>query len=201
MDAAKKKRKAQINKSVAFEAQSDFNYGARARLNRLEFVLRFYSLLGIMIAVFSAGYLLLTLLPYNLSETQKTAVVLVGVGLALAAMSRALIVWRKERDQRDLERLKEQDRIVGFLDAWTKFETAGKDALSRRREKFERHSVRSVISRLRAENKIDDVDMKMLESALEARNLIVHGGRQLPTSFLKETTDVLLSIIKKVIIH
>lgn len=165
------------------------------RRRKMELVLRMYSLLGVLMAILSAGYFVQTLLPFTLSEQQKTALLIIGVGLVLATMSRALLVFYREREA---ERMAERERLLTLLDAWSSFETVSKRVLDQQGEKFDQHSVRSIISKLQSDGKINDADVRIIEEALGARNAIVHGQRSLSPSFTKRVTDVLLSIVQKI---
>lgn len=170
----------------------------RAKASLIERTLRIYSLLGTLVAIFSGVYLVLTLIPIALTQEQKFAAALVALGLGLAVMSRTLIAIHKVREAEALERESQSEGMFDFLDTWKEFEQISKDTLRQKGERFEPHSVRSVIVRLYEEGKIDDADIKAIDEALEARNAIVHGGRHPPPSFLKAITNTLVQVIRKI---
>ena len=74
-----------------------------------------------------------------------------------------------------------------------------KEILKRQDVDVNRHSLRSIISRLYEEDKIDQADVQTLDDALQIRNAIVHGGRPTSSVVAKKITDTLADIINKII--
>lgn len=179
-----------------------YNFIRRRRMRRrLDLMLRAYSLMGLLMAILAIGYFLLTLLHFELTVNQEMALMFAGVGIALALMSRTLVILRTEREWEEVERMNEYESVGSFLDTWTRFERISKDVLSKEGEGFNRHSMRSVLSRLYEEGKLDKSDLVTLEEALQARNSIVHGERPLSTKILENAADSLVEIIKKIAVH
>ncbi|HZE72962.1 MAG TPA: hypothetical protein VE135_25910 [Pyrinomonadaceae bacterium] len=176
-----------------------FNVLSRRRRlrRRLDLLLRMYSLMGLLIAILAAGYFLLTLLPYKLSERQQMALIAGGIGIALAVMSRILVIYRTEQESEEIELLKENESLSSFLDTWAKFERTSKETLSKQ-EDFNIHSLRSVISRLYEEGKISKEDVIALDEAVQIRNSIVHGGKTVPPHATEKVIGLLVDIIKKI---
>lgn len=166
---------------------------------KFDLILRAYSTLGLLIAIFAGAYFLLTLLPYDLDREQQLALMISGVGIALALLSRTMIVLRREREEEEISRLKEYEKVAAFLDTWSQFERVSKEALSKDNEVFSKHSLRSVITRLYEEDKINKADVLALEEALQTRNLIVHGERPWSSELTGKVTDVLVEIIRKIV--
>ena len=183
--------------SNQYENISGFNRYRNSR-KKIDLILRIYSLMGLLIAVLAGGYFVLTLLPFKLSNNQQIALMFIGVGIALAFMSRTLIILRKERDISETERLKEYQTISEFLGTWSQFEIASKEALRQHDKDVNIHSLRAVISKLHEEEKIDNADVQALDEALHTRNEIVHGNRPLSSIVARQVTDTLLEIIKKI---
>ena len=165
---------------------------------RLDLLLRAYSVMGLLIAILAGGYFLLTLLPFELTINQLMALLFAGVGIALAFMSRTLMIFRKERESEELDRLNEYESLSLFLDTWARFERTSKEVLEKEGEEYNKHSLRAVISRLYEEGKIDKGDVIALEEALQTRNAVVHGERPLSTKVAEKITDSLVDIIKKI---
>ena len=160
--------------------------------------LRVYSLFGLIIAIFAGGYFLFTLLPFALSMNQQMSLMIAGVGIALAIMSRALMMFRKESELQKVELIRQYESVASFLDTWTRFEQATKEALAGENEEYSPHSLRSVISQLHEKGKLDASDVVALEEALQARNSIVHGDQPPSVSFAEKITDSLTQIIRKI---
>jgi hypothetical protein len=170
----------------------------RRKLRKIISILRAYSFMGILIALLGVGYFVSTLLPGELSTQQKMSLVVVGTGIVLAIMSRAAIILWKEREEEKRESFKEYERMSDFLNTWARFEMESKKALKNEGEDLNRHSLRSIISRLHEEGKIDKTDVMALEDVLQARNSFVHGGRPLSATYAEKITDILIEIIKKI---
>ena len=173
---------------------------SRRMRQKIDLLLRIYSLMGFLIAILAGGYFVLTLLPFKLTDKQVFLLMVTGVGIVLAFMSRTLIIFRRERESVDFERLKDFESFSSFLNAWTRFERISKEVLEKEGDDFNRHSLRSVISRLYEDGKIDRGDVMTLEEALQARNSIVHGERPISTKIMEKITDSLVDIIKKITI-
>jgi hypothetical protein len=172
----------------------------RSARRKLDLLLRAYSLVGALTAILAGGYFLVTLLPYTLSAHQRNALLVVGIGITLAFMSRTLMILRKERDFEELVRMKEYESLASFLDAWARFERISKEVLAERGEDFNRLSLRSVISRLHEEGKINNADVLALEEALQTRNAIVHGERNFSSKLTEQITNSLIEIVKKIVL-
>ena len=171
---------------------------ARRRVqHKLEFMLRAYSLMGLLMAILAGGYVIVTLLPIQFTTDQIAALMTTGVGIALGLMSWMLLILRKARESVGLEEISEYETVTSFLDTWARFEQISKESISFEDEEFNLHSLRSVISRLYEEDKLDKRDLIALEEALQARNSIVHKGGPFPTRYAETLTDSLVEIIKK----
>lgn len=170
----------------------------RMRQRKLDFFLRTYSLVGFLIAILAGGYFLFSILPFEFSMGQQMSLMIAGVGLFLALMSRTLIILRKEREREEIEMIREYERVASFLDTWARFERVGKDVISEEADDFNKHSLRSVISRLHEDGKIDKTDLLTLEEALQTRNSIVHSEKPFSTKEVEGITVSIAEIIKKI---
>ena len=174
----------------------DLNRRRRSR-RRVDFLLRAYSWMGVSLAIVAAGYFLLTLLSFELSMEQQLALMVAGVGVLLSLMSRILVALRKERDT-EFDYAEERDRSSFFLKVWAEFERVGKKVLAQKEEELNVHSVRSVISRLYDEGRIDDEDVRVLERGLRTRNAIVHGGSKESIRVNERVTESVVEVMRKV---
>ena len=195
-----------MERDIYNEAFYELNKQRRMRRRKFDLLLRTYSLGGFSIAILAGGYFLFSILPFEFSMRQQMSLIIAGVGLFLAFMSRTLIILRKERETEEIERIREEEierireyeSIASFLDTWARFERVSKDALSKEADDFNRHSLRSVISRLHEDGKLDETDILALEEALQTRNSIVHGERPFSTKISEKITESLVEIIKKI---
>ncbi len=169
----------------------------RRSRRRFDLILRIYSWFGLLLSSVAGGYFLLTLLPIDLSEEQLWALMTAGVGVLLALMSRIVVTFYREREVEHLARLTEYEKLNEFLAAWSKFERVSREVLAEQGDDRAIHSLRSVISFLYHNGKIDGEDVLVLEEGLKARNSIVHGGRLMPTRSTDRLTTSLDEVIRK----
>ena len=172
--------------------------GRQRSRRRVDFLLRAYSWMGLMLAVVGGGYFLFTLLSFDLSAQQRFALILAGAGALVALMSRLFIAFYKERDAEELDRTEEYERLDSFLSAWQQFERVSKEILEKEGRRLNMHSLRVVISYLHDEGKIDEEDVLVLEEGLKTRNLIVHGERRVPRRMTERVTESLVEVIQKI---
>ena len=173
--------------------------GVRQRSRRrFDLLLRTYSWFGLLLAIVAGGYFFLTLLPFDLSVLQQSALIMAGVGALLSLLSRTLVTFYKEREAESLERTQEHERLVDFLAVWAEFERVSKKVLSEEGGDLNLHSFRSVISCLYSEGKIDTKDAMILEKGLRMRNSIVHGERSTSTRVTARLTTSLVEVIRKI---
>jgi hypothetical protein len=165
---------------------------------RVASLLKVYTYLGSAIALLGAGYFGLTLVPNQLTPKQTEALNFSVSGFALAVISQVAIAIFKERRKAESLRYKEYAGLGDFLEAWSRFELISKHKMINDNESFDRHSLRSVISKLRRDYKINDSDVKALESALQARNAIVHAGQRLTLDRAESLTKSVREITDKV---
>ncbi len=71
----------------------------------VETILKLYSLMGLLIAIFGIAYFVLTTLDIELNKTQQIALTISGIGIALSVTSLALLVMRRNRVGEDVKKL------------------------------------------------------------------------------------------------
>lgn len=174
--------------------------GRQRSRRRLDLLLKAYSWLGFFLAIVASGYFLLTLLPFDLSMQQRLALMVAGVGALLSLMSRVLVSLFQIRDAEEIELAQEYERLNDFLAAWARFERASRDTLAGQGHDRNTHSLRTLISFIFKEGKIDREDVAVLEECLIARNSILHGKRPMSLSFTERLTASLVKVTKKIIV-
>lgn len=161
--------------------------------NRFTTLLRLYSMFGGLIALFAGAYFATTLLPNGLTNEQRITFLIAGVGVALGMMSRALLIIQKEKEARKDDGY----AIYKFMKSWKDFERVSKESILSDGKKNVGHSLRSIISTLEKDGKINEADVQELELALHARNSLVHGGETIPATVAMDLSGSLFKIIKK----
>lgn len=171
----------------------------QARRRSFESILKLYSMMGVVVAIFGVAYFVLTTLDINLTSEQQFALLISGVGITLSAASWALLVMRRERLNDEIKKLKSMQELSEFLWKWSKFEEVSKTILSQNNLEFNRHSIREVIELLLREGVIDRSDALALEEAIQARNMAVHGGSELPKTMISKYSEKLDEVVDKIL--
>lgn len=166
---------------------------------RFESILKLYSMMGVVVAVFGVAYFILTTLDIQLSFKQQVSLLVSGVGLALSAASWSLLVMRRERLNDEINKLKSMQELSEFLWKWSKFEDISKSILLRSEQEFNRHSIREVIELLLINEVIDRSDALALDEAIQARNMAVHGGSELPKAMISKYSEKLDEVVDKIL--
>lgn len=164
---------------------------------KFETILKLYSLVGLVIAIFGIAYFVFTTLDIELSRIQQMALLVSGTGLGLSITSWALLVIRRERIDADVKKLKSMQDLGEFIWKWSKFEATSKEVLLAQGKEFNKYSIREIIERLYEDKIIDKEDAISLEEAIQARNMVVHGGGIIPKEMLDRYSSQIDEVILK----
>lgn len=169
------------------------------RKSRLEQILRLYMIMGALIGIFSLLYFLLSFLKIDLTETQMTTLAAAGLGITLSMASWGMLVYRKQRELEESEKLKSLQSATKLMHLWSEFEFAAKNKLELKGVDFPKHSIRSVLVSLFDLGIFDKKDLIMLEDAMQLRNLVAHSrfGSDLSTDSIDRATKILIDSINK----
>ena len=171
----------------------------RAGRRKFESILKIYSMMGIVVAIFGIAYFLLATLDVHLTFEQQIALLISGVGFALSAASWSLLKMRRERLNDDINKLKSMQELSEFLWKWSKFEEISKALLSETDLSYNRRSIREVIDMLLQTQIISRSDALVLDEAIQTRNLAVHRGSEIPESMISKYSEKLDKIIDKIL--
>ena len=168
---------------------------------RFESILKLYSMVGFVTAICGISYFVLITLGINLNYQQQLALIISGVGIALSSASWSLLIVKRERLNDEMKQLKSMHELSDFLRKWSEFEEVSKSILYRSGQNFNRHSIREVIEILLENKVIGASDVLALDEAIQARNMAVHGGTNLPkvliSKYSKNLTNVIAKILKE----
>jgi hypothetical protein len=167
---------------------------------KLDMVLRLYTVFGMVIALVGVAYFILTTLNIHLTLPQTIALLTAGIGLLLAATSRALLVLRRANYAERIYDINTQRNDADFIRKWAQFESISKEKLKKGHEDFNKYSIRDVITRLREDGTLTENDLRLLEEAIQARNSIVHHGDSLSADRARRFVELLTDIIQKLAI-
>ena len=169
---------------------------SRKQQKKLDLFLNVYSLLGLLIALLAVGYFVLT--TFEPTKEQQITLTIAGIGVALAFMSRTLLLLCKNQAAEEMENTIQYNEIASLLSTWDNFARVGKETLSKENHAFNRHSLKSMIGRLYEEGKINKNDIMALEKALQIRNAIVHGEKYFSIIFTKKITKSLEALTNQI---
>lgn len=150
------------------------NYRSK-NMARFDLVLRGYSVFGVLLSIIAFGYFLVTFLDIHLTEPQLFSLILSGSGLALSGMSFLLLLYRRQRDREEIDKLQQLASTAELIHAWSNFEQVARRILSTDGNAPNRYSLTSIISKLSDTRLITDSDVSILREALDVRNMVVHG--------------------------
>lgn len=166
---------------------------------RFQTVLKIYSILGIVVAIFGIAYFILISFNIQLTIHQQQLIVISGVGLALSITSWMWLKIRREQSKDEIEKFIAMQDLSELLWKWAKFEEVSKQILKNNRVEFNYYSIREIIDLLFKEGKIDRFDVLALEEVIQARNRAVHGGRMLPRDMISKYLKRIEEIMNKII--
>jgi len=167
------------------------------RGSNLELVLKSYIIFGFVGAIIGVIYIVFDILRIELNQTQQFALIFSGVSISLSLMSYIVLQIRRQRDAAENEKILTYTYTAELIEAWANFEIVSRDVLNSAEEDFNRFSPRSIISKLHLYGRISDNDVIFLQSALEARNMLVHGKEKLPIPLLKNISADLEKIVAR----
>ena len=165
---------------------------------RFETILKLYSLLGLVVAVFGIVYFILTTLDIEFTRVQQMALLISGTGIFLSVTSWALLMLRRERMKDEVKKLQLMQELSEFIWKWSKFEAISKEVLLRQGKEFNKYSIREIIEHLSHERIIDKSDILLLEEAIQVRNIAVHGGGSFPNEMIARYSRQLDEVISKI---
>jgi len=166
------------------------------RRRSVRMIVRAYGALGAFLAVIGGAYFILSLIHVTLTRDQLTALLTSGVGVALAIVAWLFREIEHERESDELQQRSQVEQLYGLLRAWAEFELviigAGADGIGGT------PSLGAAMSKLQETGRISDIDLHILQEALQARNAIVHGGVPIPPLQAESLTHDLRMITEKI---
>lgn len=178
------------------DAVQSINMRSRKNFN-LEATLRIYSALGLLLAVGAMIYFLFLAFNITIGPKEQLSLLVAASGLAFSLMSWILLNTRRERDRLEVENLKEYSDMIDLVEYWTMFETISRELLKKEGDEFNQYSPRSILFTLKKEGRITDGDLRVLQEALELRNIVVHGGMRFPPNVVSRVAGQLRGITSK----
>ncbi len=164
---------------------------------KIEYVLKIYSAIGFLVALGGSVYFILTTLHVEISQRQQVSLIAVGSGITVSLISWLTTAFMNNRESYEIEKFSEYSKSLELVNSWANFEMVGRNLLELEGDDFNKYSLRSMISHLKQEAKISDFDQRVLQDALELRNMIVHARGRFPTTAVVLATNKLNAVIDK----
>jgi hypothetical protein len=168
--------------------------------NRLKLILRLYSFIGILSALVSIIYFVISYYEFNLTPNQRLSLMFAGVGLLLSLMSRFYSELIKEREKEQEIRRIELNKISHFVLNWTTLERTIYSILEKNEPNVSKFGIKRNIRLLFDEEIISDREFINLERALDLRNRIVHGHTTSTSEELDRYSEEINEVIDKILI-
>ncbi|MCD8741858.1 hypothetical protein LT679_14675 [Mucilaginibacter roseus] len=168
--------------------------------NKIKLILRLYSFIGILTAVIAIIYFVISYYKFNITNTQRIALMSAGVGLLLSLMSKFYTNLIEEREKEQKARTIELNKISRFILSWATLERTIYSILERHEPDISKFGIKRNIRLLFEEEIISDREFINLERALDLRNKIVHGQTLSATEELDKYSGQVDEIIDKILI-
>lgn len=152
-----------------YRLQKDYH-----RKNRLRLILKTYMFLGIIASAIGLMYFVFSFYELKINGTERVALLVSGVGMLLALVSKFVAEYSKEREK---EMTKRQDELLknhNFIHSWKNLERSVLNTLEFKNLSRSSVSIGKNLRTLYMEKLITNRDLVNLERALELRNRIVH---------------------------
>lgn len=189
-------------KNDEFERYNDDLWELEARLrrkSRIEQILKLYMIMGALIGIFSLSYFLLSFLEIQLSKIQMMTLASAGLGVSLSLASWAMLVYRRQKELDESEKLNSLENATKLMNLWSEFEFIAKHRLEKEGVVYSKHSIRSVFKSLLEHDFLSKQDIIMLDDAMQLRNSIAHSrpGVEFSPESIDRAAKILLESIHK----
>ena len=147
------------------------------KFKKIEYAVKLYMLLGVCMAVLGLAYFLISTFNITLSEEQIKGIALFLCGILMIFFCKILLELRRIKLSRDLMVQRMELSMHSIIGIWQDFEDIGQDLLSIGHGNAENSylSVEDIVSGLRNQNFISELDVMTIKNALRLRNKVAHG--------------------------
>ncbi|WMS41501.1 hypothetical protein RDV64_15625 [Acuticoccus sp. MNP-M23] len=141
-------------------------------------------LLGLLLSMLSALYLVVVTFEISFSSDELIAVTMGVVGLTTSILSVFVLSWRKQQDTETINRMRKYAAVEALQEAWIRFEGVYSSFGLPDRQNDTRLSFHAMLAQLKSKNIISSKDIEVLREALILRNASVHGSEAVSTDDL-----------------
>ena len=163
--------------------------------NRIEMVMRFYIMIGLVVAFLGSVYFVYISLDIKLDSNQINALGIAFSGLAIAVTSWGYLSFKKKRFVERQNLLRQRHSLNEIYYLWSEFEKVSKKLLDTKGVSYNRNAIRNIINTLESEAFIDSEGVQTLENARVIRNEVAHGGVNFSEQVLFNAKSSLIDLI------
>ena len=169
------------------------------RRNKFESILKLYVAIGALLGFLSLSYFLLSLIEIELTKTQMLALLSGGISITTSVLSWVLLVYRRQREQEEVEKIRSFQKAAKLIQLWAEFEYLSKQKLVVQGFEFKTKSIHSTINALVQNGLIEPYDLVAIEKAMQLRNMLAHSHMDTPidNESIEEVYDALMRVIHK----
>lgn len=164
---------------------------------RIQQIFQLYTVLGVVTGVVALAFYFFRKIQIDLSTEDRTILLVAGSGFAISIFSALYLFFKSQTGYLKLERGRYISSASEFLVQWARFESMGRRKLDATGKKFNRTSVRELISKLTEAKILTVGDSVLLEEALRFRNFLVHSGSRVEQEQLSRMTAAVQEIVKR----
>lgn len=182
----------------------DINYQLKhsyRQKNKLRLTFRVYTFFGLIVSIIGIIYFVSSFFEFQLSVSQRFALVLSGAGLLLSLLAKFYVEFSKEREKEYEKRNRELENISSFILNWATLERATSHFFRFNKIDNNKFAIGRNLAILTEKKVVTMREFLTLEKALDVRNRIVHDKITSGSEDLEKLSDEVMRITDKIIDH
>jgi hypothetical protein len=182
----------------------DINYQLKhsyRQKNKLRLTFRVYTFFGLIISIIGIIYFISSFFEFQLSVSQRFALVMSGAGLLLSLLAKFYVEFTKEREKEYEKRNRELENISTFILNWATLERATSHFFRFNKIENNKFAIGRNLAILTEKKVVTMREFLTLEKALDVRNRIVHDKITSGSEDLEKLSDEVMRITDKIIDH
>jgi uncharacterized protein YutE (UPF0331/DUF86 family) len=167
--------------------------------NKIRLLLKTYVYMGLLLFVIGSLYFAISFFEFNITSSQRMALIFSGVGLLLSLGAKFYVELIKEKEKEQIVRRSEIEKISNFILNWTTLERTLYKLVESKELSDNKFAIGKNLDLLLRKGIISNRDFITLEKALDLRNRIVHGRASTTQEDLNKYSEQLEIITDKII--
>ncbi len=157
----------------------------------VDLVLKTYAYVGLLTTVGGLFYFLLITFHISINFRQQSALMISAFGLVFSTVAWTFMSIRRQKELYESTRIREYAYTAELVEGWTTFEYVSRRLLDKSHREINQYSPRALISGLKQSHTITEPEAKVLQEALELRNMVVHGISRFPLELIIKVANEL----------